>query len=81
MIIEILDNKGKILTDFDLEFNPYKTGETINIQVRNYDTNYWAVENLSGNFIIDKIEHFIRKDFTRNKVKVVCTVCIVVSPV
>ena len=82
MRIEIVNKEGELVTDFELEANPFKVGETINVQVSNYDKSFWTAEEVRGNFVIEKIEHFVRKDYTRTqKVNTVFTVSVQVSPV
>jgi len=82
MRIEIVTKEGELVTDFELESNPFKVGETINVQVSNYDKSFWTAEEVRGDFMINKIEHFLRKDYTRSqKVSTVFTVSIEVSPV
>lgn len=63
MKIEILNKQGELITDFELESNPFKIGETINITVSNHDKEYWNVPEIKGNFKIENVEHFIRKDY------------------
>lgn len=65
MKIEIVDNEGTLIADFDLEANPFKIGETININVNNYNKEFWNVDEVRGDYRIDKIEHFLRKDHYR----------------
>lgn len=82
MRIEIVTKEGELVTDFELESNPFKVGETINVQASNYDKSFWRAEEVRGDFMINKIEHFLRKDYTRSqKVRTVFTVSVEVSPV
>jgi acyl dehydratase len=82
MRIEIVNKEGELVTDFELETNPFKTGETINVQVSNYDTSFWTTGEVRGDFVVEKIEHFLRKDYTRNQtVSTVFTVSVQVSPI
>jgi len=82
MRIEIVNKKGELITDFELESNPFKVGQTINVQVSNYDKTFWTVEEVGGDFIINKITHFLRTDYTKaQKVSTVFTVSVEVYPV
>ena len=64
MRIEIVNKEGELITDFELEANPFKVGETINVRVLNHDKSFWtAEEEVIGDFVIEKIEHFVRKDY------------------
>jgi hypothetical protein len=66
MRIEIVDKEGNEITSFNLESNPFKIGETINISVSNFDKEFWTVKEINGEFKVDKIEHFIRQTYGRN---------------
>lgn len=77
MHIEIVNKEGEIVTDFELETNPFKVGETITVNVSNHDGEYWDIKELNGVYLIDKIEHNLRKDY-RNK-KVYTTFCVIVE--
>jgi hypothetical protein len=82
VIIEIVNKEGELVTYLELEANPFKVGETINIQASNYDKSFWTVEEVRGDFIIEKIEHFVRKDYIKTqKINTVFTVSVQVSPV
>ena len=82
MRIEIVNKDGELVTDFELETNPFKVGETINVQVSNYDKSFWTTEEVRGDFVVEKIEHFLRKDYTRSqKVSTVFTTSVQVSPI
>ena len=67
MRIEIVNKEGDLITNFELESNPFKVGETISISVSNGDKSFWTVEEVKGDFIIEKIEHFLRKDYKFNE--------------
>ena len=82
MRIEIINKENKLITDFELEANPFKVGEKINVQVSNYDKEFWTTEEVRGDFIIDEIEHFLRKTYSRTqKVSTVFSVSVKVSPI
>lgn len=82
MRIEIINKENELITDFELEANPFKIGERINIDVSNYDKEFWTPEEVRGDFIVDEIEHFLRKTYTRTqKVSTVFSVSVKVSPV
>lgn len=67
MKIEIVNKEGELVTDFELETNPFKVGETISVSVSNYDKEFWNTKEVKGDYVIDKIEHFLRKDYQRNQ--------------
>jgi hypothetical protein len=67
MRIEIINREGGFITDFELESNPFKVGETLSVNVSNNDKSFWRVEEIRDDFIIEKIEHFYRKVYSRNK--------------
>ena len=82
MRIEIINKENELITDFELESNPFKVGERINVQVSNYDKEFWTAEEVRGDYIIDEIEHFFCKTYTRTqKVSTVFSVSVKVSPV
>lgn len=67
MKIEIINKEGTLITTFELETNPFKVGETISINISNYDKEFWNIEEVRGDYMIDKIEHFLRKIYQRNQ--------------
>lgn len=67
MRIEIVNKKGDLVTDFELETNPFKVGERITVRVNNYDKEFWAAEEVRGDYRIDKIEHYFSRDYTASK--------------
>ena len=64
MIIEIVNKEGLLITNFDLQSNPFKVGEKINIKIRNYDKSFWTAEDFKGDFVIEEIQHFFKKSYT-----------------
>ena len=82
MKIEVVDKEGALITDFELEANPFKVGETIHVNVSNHNKRFWTkVEEIKKSFIIDKIEHFLRMDYTKSHVLTFFTISVEVSPV
>ena len=67
MRIEVVDSAGESIVNFDLESNPFKVGETLFVRVSNYDKEYWNKEEVRGDYLINKIEHYLRQDYTANK--------------
>ena len=67
MKIEIVNKEGDLVTDFELETNPFKVGEAISVSVSNYDKEFWNTKEVKGDYVIDKIEYFLRKDYQRNQ--------------
>ena len=77
MRIEIVNKEGELITDFELEANPFKVGETINVRVLNHDKSFWTAEEVIGDFVIEKIEHFVRKDYLNlQKISTIFTVSV-----
>lgn len=82
MRIEIIDKEGNFITDFELESNPFKVGETIDVNVSNHDKSFWTTGDLKGDYIISRIDHFLRKDFFSNRLSnTVFTVSVEVFPI
>ena len=82
MRIEIVNKEGDLITDFELEANPFKVGEMLNVKVSNYNKKFWTASEVSGDYIVNKIEHFLRKDYTlTEKISIVFSVSVEVSPV
>jgi len=74
---EPVNREGELITNFELESNPFKVGETININVSNYNKLHWNVEEVKGDYFIVKIEHFLRKEcLMNNKVSTSFTVSV-----
>jgi len=68
MNIEIINKDGDLITNFELESNPFKLGEIITISVSNHNKSFWDVEEITASvFKIKKIEHLFRKTYTLNK--------------
>lgn len=67
MKIEIVNKKGTLIVGFDLESNPFKVGETINIKVENYKKDFWTVKEIYKEYRIDKLEHYMRKSYQFNE--------------
>jgi len=67
MRFEIVDKEGFVITDFNLEANPFKVGEIINISVNNYNKEFWSYEEVKGDYKIDNIEHYFSIDYKVNK--------------
>lgn len=80
MRIEIINKEGELITDFELESNPFKVGETLSLSVSNHNKDFWTVDDLRGDYKVEKIEHFLRKEYTRSKkVSTVFSVSVQVS--
>ena len=67
MRIEIIDKEGNEIQNLTLESNPFNIGQVIHLSVNNRDKNYWAVEEIQKSFIVDKIEHYVRVDYSATK--------------
>lgn len=65
MRIDIYNEKYDLLENFELETNPFKVGETIEIMRINHDKDkkYWEVDELVGKFKIFEITHSINTEF------------------
>ena len=61
MRIEIIDKEGSEIVSFELSSNPFKVGEILNLQIQD-------------EYIIEKIEHFFRREHIGNQIsEVFCT--------
>ena len=67
MKIEIVSNKGYLITEFELESNPFKVGEVISLSVSNYDKEFWNKKELKSDYRITRIEHFIKEEYMPNE--------------
>ena len=67
MRIDIVNNKGQLIVCFELKSNPFKVGGLITIQATYCDKSFWPPEEVSGRFIVEKIEYFSAKSYTKNK--------------
>ena len=67
MRIEIIDKEGNEIQNLTLESNPFNIGQVIHLFVNNRDKNYWAVEEIQKSFIVDKIKHYVRVDYSATK--------------
>ena len=67
MRIEIIDKEGNEIQNLTSESNPFNIGQVIHLSVNNRDKNYWAVEEIQKSFIVDKIEHYVRVDYSATK--------------
>jgi hypothetical protein len=67
MRIEIIDKEGNEIQNLNLESNPFKVGQIIHLSVNNRNKEYWAVEEIQKSFVVDKIEHYARVDYSFNK--------------
>ncbi|OQA66912.1 MAG: hypothetical protein BWY38_01622 [Ignavibacteria bacterium ADurb.Bin266] len=54
-----------LIAHYELGFNPFIIGETININVYNHDKQLWNIEEVHGRFKIKKIEHFLTVYYTK----------------
>lgn len=67
MRIEIIDQNADEITFFELESNPFIVGQTINIQIMNYDKTNWNTEEINQSFNITHIEHYFRKEYLKSR--------------
>ena len=67
MRIEIIDKEGNEIQNLSLESNPFNIGQIIHLSVNNRNKDYWAVEEIQKSFIVNKIEHYVRVDYSFNK--------------
>jgi hypothetical protein len=68
MRIEVVNKEdGKMLAHFELDANPFKLKEIINLKIENHDADFWNVDQIKGKYKIDKIEHFLQIDYQRNQ--------------
>lgn len=64
MRIEIIDKEGNEIQNLNLESNPFNIGQIIHLSVNNNKKDYWTVQEIQKSFIVDKIEHYVRVDYT-----------------
>jgi len=67
MRIEIIDKDGNEIQNLNLESNPFNVGQIIHLSVNNRNKEYWAVEEIQKSFVVDKIENYVRVDYSFNK--------------
>ena len=67
MRIEIIDKNGNEIQYLNLESNPFNVGQIIHLSVNNRNKDFWAVEEIQKSFIVDKIELYVRVDYSFNK--------------
>lgn len=67
MRIEIIDKDGNEIQNLNLESNPFNIGQIIHLSVNNRNKEYWQVEEIQKSFKVDKIEHYVRVDYSLNK--------------
>ena len=67
MRIEIIDKDGNEIQYLNLESNPFNVGQIIHLSVNNRNKEFWTVEEIQKSFIVDKIEHYVRVDYSFNK--------------
>ena len=67
MRIEIVDKDGNEIQNLNLESNPFNVGQIIHLSVNNRNKEYWTVEEIQKSFIVYKIEHYVRVDYSFNK--------------
>jgi len=67
MKIEIVDKNGSEITSFDLDSNPFKIGEVINIDIKNHDNSFWDKKELYKEYRIEKINHFLRQIYGKGR--------------
>ena len=67
MTIEIVNKEGDLITSYDMESNPFKVGETVHISISNNDKEFWSIKESKGSYVVNKIEHYIRKEFDLNR--------------
>ncbi|MGL5257823.1 MAG: hypothetical protein ACRC76_12405 [Proteocatella sp.] len=67
MRIEIIDKDGNEIQNLNLESNPFNVGQIIHLSVNNRNKEFWTAEEIQKSFIVDKIEHYVRVDYSFNK--------------
>jgi hypothetical protein len=81
MRIELINAQDELITDFELETNPFKVGETINVVITNHKTTFWNVKDLHGDYVVDSISHYLRKTYGDQSYSMVFTVSVKVSEI
>lgn len=67
MTIEIIDKEGNEIQNLTLQSNPFNIGQIIHLSVNNRNKEFWSVEEIEKSFIVDKIEHYVRVNYSINK--------------
>lgn len=78
MRIEITHKNGDVIDHFESACNPFKIGEVIHVTVTNECKEDWTVEDLTGDFKVENIEHYYRKTYGYGG-KCYMTLCVVVQ--
>ena len=59
MRIELVNKKGDLLHHMELNNNPFKVGEVLNLNVKNHNDKFWNnVKSFMAKYEITEIEHF-----------------------
>jgi len=67
MLIEIIDKEGNQIQTLSLDSNPFNVGQIIHLSVNNRNKIFWSVKEIKKSFKVDKIEHYVRVDYSYNK--------------
>lgn len=62
MTFEIVNKKGDLIHNLELDHNPFKVGEVLHLDIRNHDTNFWkGIKEFRATSEITKIEHYYKE--------------------
>jgi len=81
MRINFFTKESKLLTFYELDSNPFKVGEIINLNIYNHERVIWSsVEEVHKSYKIENIEHYLTADYTKEiKRNIIHTVAIELS--
>lgn len=64
MTFEIVNKKGDLIHNFEMDNNPFSVGEILNMDVKVHDRNFWHnAKAFMATFEIEKIEHYYREHY------------------
>ena len=80
-VIDENDDSSNGITSFELDSNPFKVGEEINLELKNRSKDIYSAEEFDGDYIITKIQHYNIQSYTPKGHKVIHTVGLTVKRV
>lgn len=64
MRFELVNNKGDLIHDFEMDNNPFSVGEIINMDVKVHNRVFWKdAKAFMATFEIVKIDHFYKENY------------------
>lgn len=65
MRINFVTKKMNSITYYELNSNPFKVGEIISINIYNHEKQIWNIEEVHKSYKIEKIEHYLTIEYTK----------------